>query len=95
MKIQVLGTGCSSCKQLLETVKKVVTELEINGEVEYITDVSKIIEMGVMTTPALAINGKPILTGGRNNEEDVKNALQNNPSKENQNTSDCSCGGKC
>ena len=76
--IQVLGSGCPTCKQLLEITKKVVQELKIDTEVEYITDVTKMIEMGVMTSPVLAINGKPVLTGGGKSEEDVKKVLQNN-----------------
>ena len=76
--IQVLGSGCSTCKQLLETTKKVAQELKLDTEVEYITDVAKMIEMGVMTSPVLAIDGKPVLTGGGKSEEDVKKALLNN-----------------
>ena len=74
--IQVLGSGCPTCKQLLETTKKVVQELKIDTEVEYITDVAKMIEMGVMTSPVLAVNGKPVLTGGGKREEDVKKVFQ-------------------
>jgi len=74
--IQVLGAGCPTCKQLLETTKKVAKELNINNEIEYITDVSMMIEMGVMTSPVLAINGKPVLTGGGKSEDDIKKAFQ-------------------
>jgi small redox-active disulfide protein 2 len=70
--IQVLGSGCPTCKQLLETTKKVASELGANIEVEYVNDVSKIIEMGVMTSPLLTINGNPVLTGGGKSEEEVK-----------------------
>jgi len=76
--IQVLGSGCPTCKELLETTKKVAKELNINVEIEYITDVSKMIELGVMTSPVLAINGKPVLTGGGKSEEDIKKALEDN-----------------
>ena len=57
--IQVLGSGCPTCKQLLETVKKIAGELKIDVPVEYISDVTKMIEMGVMQSPVLAINGQP------------------------------------
>jgi len=79
--IQVLGSGCPTCKQLLETTKKVVKELNIRVEVEYITDVSKIVEAGIMASPALTINGRPVLIGRGINEKDVKNVLQNNMKK--------------
>jgi len=93
--IQVLGSGCSTCKELLETTKKVVEELKIDTKVEHITDVSKMIEMGVMVSPVLAIDGKPILTGGGKTEEEIKNVLKNNLSEENCTEGGCTCGGKC
>jgi len=74
--IQVLGSGCPTCKQLLETTQKITKELNIDTEVEYITDVSKMIEMGAMTSPVLAINGKPVLTGGGKSKDDIKKALR-------------------
>jgi len=93
--IQVLGSGCQTCKQLLETTKKIAKKLNINTEIEYITDVSKMIEMGIMTSPVLVINGKPVLTGGGKSENDIKQALQNNCSAVNNISTGCSCGGKC
>ena len=93
--IQVLGSGCATCKKLLEITKKVVKELNINIEVEYTTDVSKMIEMGVMTSPVLAVDGKPVLTGGGKSEDDVRQALRGDSKIENTSTGTCSCGGKC
>lgn len=93
--IQVLGSGCQTCKRLLETTKKIAKELNIDTEIEYITDISKMIEMGVMASPVLAINGKPVLTGGGKSESDIKQALQNNSGAENNISTGCSCSGKC
>jgi len=64
MKIQVLGSGCPTCKNLYELTKTAISELGIEAEVEYSTDISKIIEMGVMQSPVLAIDGKPAMIGG-------------------------------
>jgi len=75
MKIQVLGSGCSNCKKLYELTKQAVQELNLQTEVEYITDVSKIIEMGVMSSPVLAIDGKPIMTGFVPDVEKIKSLL--------------------
>lgn len=86
MKIQVLGSGCPTCKKLFELTKEAVKQLNLNDEVEYITDVSKIIEMGVISSPVLALDGKPALVGFLPNIEQIKGVLQ--PRK-------CSCGGKC
>mgnify|MGYP001333887056 CR=1 FL=1 len=63
MKIQVLGSGCPTCKKLYELTQEAVKQLKLNEKVEYITDVSKIIEMGVMSSPVLAVDGKPVLVG--------------------------------
>ena len=95
MKIQVLGSGCPTCKKLFELTKQAVEELGLKIEVEYITDIQKIVEMGVMSSPVLAVDGKPVLTGGEKSEEDIKKALQNNFSKDNNSTGGCTCGGKC
>ncbi|MFH0892232.1 MAG: thioredoxin family protein [Candidatus Falkowbacteria bacterium] len=94
--IQVLGSGCPTCKQLYEATKKVAEELKIDVIVEYITDVTKMIEMGVMQSPVLAVNGKPVLTGGGHGEEEIKNAIGKNLSSNNQPSGGCcSCGGNC
>ena len=78
MKIQVLGSGCSSCKKLFELTKKAAEELKLKTEVEYITDIQKIVEMGVMSSPVLAINGKPSLTGSLLDIEKIKEIIQKN-----------------
>ena len=95
MKIQVLGSGCPSCHKLFEITKQAVKELNISGDVEYITDIQKIIEMGVMQTPILAINGKPVLTGAISDIEKIKNALISKNALEETKESWCSCGGNC
>jgi small redox-active disulfide protein 2 len=93
--IQVIGSGCPTCKKLFETTKKIAKELTIDTEVEYITDVSKLVAMGVMASPVLAINGKPALTGGGNSEDDIRQALHNSAGKEKNVSAGCSCGGNC
>ncbi len=76
--IQVLGSGCANCKKLYELTNKAVEELGIQAKVEYITDVQKIIEMGLMQAPVLAIDGKPILVGQLPNLERIKELLTSN-----------------
>lgn len=75
MKIQVLGSGCSTCKKLYELVKQAVKELGLNEEVEYITDVTKIIEMGVMSSPVLAVDGEPLMVGFSADIEKIKELI--------------------
>jgi len=57
MEIKVIGSGCSSCKKLLALTQKAVKELESDAEIIYVTDMAKIIELGIMSTPGLMING--------------------------------------
>ena len=75
MKIQVLGSGCPTCKKLYELTQQAVKELNLNEEVEYVTDISKIIEMGIMSSPVLALDGKPVLVGQLPEVEKIKNLL--------------------
>ena len=98
MKIQVLGSGCPSCKKLFELTKTAVRELGIKVEVEYIADVQKIVEMGVMQSPVLAINGKPVMTGSTSDIGRIKNLINQGSEVIQAGTekqSGCSCGGTC
>ena len=63
MKIEVLGTGCAKCKTLYENVKKALEESGKNGEVVKIEDIPSIMKYGVMSTPALVIDGQVIFSG--------------------------------
>ncbi len=94
MKIQVLGSGCPTCKKLYELTKQAARELGINEEVEYITDISKIVEMGVMSSPVLAVNGKLLMTGFVPDIEKIKKIILSGSIGDNQ-PSKCSCGGNC
>ena len=49
MNIKVLGGGCCKCENLLGAVKEAVAEKGIEAEIEYITDMAKIMEYGIMT----------------------------------------------
>ena len=75
-QIQVLGSGCPTCKKLFELTKKAVQELGIKTEVEYITDIQKIVEMGIMSSPVLVINGKPAISGFLPDIEKIKEAIK-------------------
>lgn len=78
MKIQVLGSGCQNCKKLYELTCQAVNELGLKDEVEYITDISKIVEMGLMQSPVLSINGKPVMVGFVPDLEKIKKLIQEN-----------------
>jgi small redox-active disulfide protein 2 len=63
MKIQVLGTGCQKCKLLAEHTGQAVAELGISAEITKVTDLKQIMALGVMMTPALAVNGTVKVAG--------------------------------
>jgi small redox-active disulfide protein 2 len=63
MNIKVLGGGCCKCESLLEAVKEAVAEKGIKAEIEYITDIQKIMEYGIMSTPALMIDNRVVSMG--------------------------------
>ena len=75
MKIEILGTGCPKCKQLEANVKKALEETGKKAEIEKVTDINKIIEAGVMATPALAIDGKVKSAGRIADIEEIKKML--------------------
>lgn len=59
----MLGPGCKSCHELNEAAKATVKELGMAIDVEYITDMEKIVSYGVMSMPALVINDKVVSAG--------------------------------
>ncbi|MGI5895023.1 MAG: thioredoxin family protein [Candidatus Merdivicinus sp.] len=61
--IKVLGAGCKSCHELYENAKQAVKDMGLSVEVEYITDMQKIMEYGVMSMPALVVNEKVVSMG--------------------------------
>jgi len=89
-----LGSGCPTCKKLFELTKQAVKEAGLDANVEYITDIQKVIEMGVMSTPVLAVNGKVVLTGAASDLEKVKKALSEQNDEQGV-FGGCSCGNDC
>lgn len=61
--IKVLGSGCKSCHALLEASKEAVKNMGLSIEVEYVTDMEKIMEYGVMSMPALVVNENVVSMG--------------------------------
>lgn len=61
--VKVLGSGCAKCNQLEENVKKALEQLGMKTSIEHITDVNSIAAYGVMSTPALVVDGKVVSYG--------------------------------
>ena len=74
--VKVLGAGCRSCHELFENVSKAVEELGLGIEVEYITDMEKVMEYGVMSMPAIVVNEKVVSMGKVLKAADVEKLLR-------------------
>ncbi len=75
MLIQVLGTGCTKCKNLHEMVQKAVQETGVEAEIEKVEDIVKIMEFEVIMTPGLVINGEVKAAGRVPSVEEVKKLI--------------------
>ena len=76
MKIQVIGPGCHKCKTLAQLTEQAVAELGITAEIIKVSDIKQIMAMGVMMTPALAVDGTVKVSGKVATLAEVKAMLQ-------------------
>ena len=72
----MLGSGCAKCNGLEDAVKAALAELGQEPVVEHVTDFVQIAAMGVMTTPALAVDGRVISSGKVLTKEEAKQLIQ-------------------
>ncbi len=75
-KIQILGMGCAKCNRLQENAEAAAKELGIDYEIEKVNDIDKIMSFGVMTTPALAIDGVVKAAGKLLTPDEIKEFLK-------------------
>lgn len=73
--VKVLGSGCKSCHQLYENAKAAAAELGLQASVEYVTDMAKIMQYGIMSMPALVINEKVVSAGRTLKTAELKELL--------------------
>jgi len=94
--IQVMGSGCPTCKKLFELTKQAAEELNLTIEVEYVSDIQKIIDMGMLSSPVLVINGQAVLAGQIPSVDKLKQIIgENNDPWKNDAFQGCSCAGHC
>ena len=74
--VKVLGAGCRACHEQFENAKKAVQNLDLSVEVEYITDMEKIMAYGVMSMPAIVVNDKVVSAGKVLKTADVEKLLR-------------------
>ncbi len=73
--IQILGPGCPKCRKLAENAGEAARLLGLACQVEKITDITEIMNLGVMMTPGLAVNGEVKVTGKLLSVEEIKGIL--------------------
>jgi len=74
-KLQILGTGCSKCKALPEQTEKAAKGVGLDYSLEKVTDIEKIMSFGVLSTPALAVDGVVKVAGRVPGLEEIKKLL--------------------
>lgn len=74
-KIEILGMGCAKCNKLEELSKKAADELGIDYEMVKVKDINKIMEYGVMVTPALVVDGEVKSAGKLPSVEEIKKLI--------------------
>lgn len=78
MNIQVLGSGCPTCQKLHKMVEEIVGEVGKHDVVEYITGdkgTGKILELGIMSSPVLLVDGKAVMVGFIPDKNKVKEKI--------------------
>ena len=78
MIIKVLGMGCANCKSLEKAALNAVSEMGIDAQVEKVEDMQKIMDYGIMRTPALVIDEKVVLYGRVPSVSEVKEIISKN-----------------
>ena len=76
MNVQILGPGCPNCLALEANARKAVEELKIKAEIEHVFDINKMVEMGMIMSPGLAIDGELVSQGKILSVEEIKNILK-------------------
>jgi len=74
-KIQVLGPGCPKCRKLAENARAAVEQLELDFEIEKVSDINEIMKFGVMMTPALAVDGEVKTVGKVPSPDEIRQIL--------------------
>jgi small redox-active disulfide protein 2 len=78
MEIEVVGTGCATCQHLHDMANNIANEIGDDAHVEYVTNqdgMKRLLELGLMQSPALVVDGKVILVGHPPSEKELKKLI--------------------
>lgn len=76
MIIKILGSGCPNCQRLEANAKEAIKELNLDAKIEKVTDVTEIMNYGIMSTPALVADEKVLSYGRIPDVEEIKQLLK-------------------
>ncbi len=76
MDIKVLGPGCRNCVTLEKRTREALSDLDLDAEIEKVTDTADIMGYGVMTTPGLVVDGTVVISGKVPSVRQLKTLLQ-------------------
>ena len=77
MKIQIAGPGCPNCKNTERNVINACAELDLAADISHVTNIADIVELGVMRTPGVVVNGKVVVSGHVPTVAELKQILSN------------------
>ncbi|MCG9728476.1 thioredoxin family protein [Shewanella sp. Isolate13] len=75
MKIEILGSGCKKCSNLATEVERIATEMALPFTLNKVTDMAAILDYGVMSTPAIVVNGDVVTAGKVPSEQEIQDLL--------------------
>ena len=75
MEIKVLGSGCAKCKTTYEMIEKIVKENQLDATLSKVEDIVELLNYGIMTTPAILVDGEVKLKGHVPTESEIKKIL--------------------
>ena len=75
MEIKILGKGCPKCKSLDKLTRDVVEKYGIDATVTKVEDILEIIKYGIMSTPAIVVDGKVVVSGRVPSSDEIKQLL--------------------
>ena len=75
MEIKVLGSGCAKCKTTYEMIEKIVKENQLDATLSKVEDIVELLNYGIMTTPAIVVDGEVKLKGHLPTESEIKKIL--------------------
>ena len=75
MDLKVLGSGCAKCKTTYEMIEKIVKENQLDATLSKVEDIVELLNYGIMTTPAIVVDGEVKLKGHVPTESEIKKIL--------------------